>query len=66
MDKDEIYSVVSVRIDEARRIKLESLMEQTGLSLSQVLRLLIDNAEVVSKPVIKTSAVRWSNEYQVN
>lgn len=43
------------RLDQERKAKAEDIMKRTGYNPSQLLRVLIDNAHVVTTPVINVA-----------
>jgi hypothetical protein len=47
--------VLGVRVSEQQRERLEKLAREAGMTLSQVFRVLVDNAELVSKPTVKVA-----------
>jgi hypothetical protein len=46
---------VGVRVSEQQRERLERLAKEAGMSLSQMFRVLVDNAELVSRPTVKAA-----------
>ncbi len=47
--------LLGVRVTNTQRERLEKIGSDAGLTLSQVLRMLVENAELVSKPVVRTT-----------
>lgn len=52
---------LGVRIDGGRMRKFEDMQQATGLNPSQLVRLLIDMAEVKSRPVVNVQLMKNSD-----
>lgn len=46
------FTYIHTRIDQQQREKLSSLIAQTGMNKSELLRQLIDNAQIEQRPVL--------------
>lgn len=50
---------VGVRVNEQQRERLEKLAKEAGLTISQLFRVLVDNAESVSKPTVIYKGIEY-------
>ena len=59
------YLAIRARVNQSHIAKIEQMKRQTGLTQSQLLRLMVEQAEVKGRPSV-TVSLEKTNGYSVN